>query len=153
MGFFFADAQLGSTDGDRLAMTPREFRQFVARALGSVMGARDSDTYHPGAADRARRATLESLTARVRADPGDAAGHRMLAVAHLDAGNGQPGVHHLVTAADLLLRQCAAARTLSATLRAHLELKLVGILLVPVCLRHRMTLTVHRLLTEVLLVW
>jgi hypothetical protein len=56
-------------------------------------------------------------------------------------------------AADLLLRQCAAARTLRATLRGHLELKLVGVVLVPVCLRRGMTASVKRLLTEVLLVW
>jgi hypothetical protein len=98
-------------------------------------------------------ATLAQLTARVRACPDEAARHRMLAVAHLGAGNGEPGFRHLVMAADLLLRQRAAARTFQATLRGHLELKLVGLILIPVCLRRGMIASVRRLLTEVLLVW
>jgi hypothetical protein len=153
MGLFFAGTGLGSSDYDSLALTSREFTEFVASALRSVIGARDSDTYQPGVADRAGRATRAKLAAHARAYPEDATGHRMLGVAHLSAGNVEQGSRHLVVAAELLLRQCDAARTLQATLRGHLELKLVGVVLVPVGLRRGMTASVHRLLTEVLLVW
>jgi hypothetical protein len=153
MGLFFAGARLGSSGRDGLTLTPREFTEFVARAVHTVIGVRDSDTYQPGVADRVRMTTLANLSARVRAYPDDATGHWRLAVAQLSDGKGELGSRHLIIAADLLLRQCADARTLRATLRAHLELKLVGVVLVPVCLRRGMTASVHRLLTEVLLVW
>jgi hypothetical protein len=153
MGFFHGGARLGPSVRESLVVTPREFTRLIAGTLRSVRGPGDSDTYQPGMTDRVGVSTLEKLSARVRASPEDAAAHRMLAIAHLSAGNAKSAARHLVIAADILLRLCADARTLRATLRAHLELKLLGVILVPHYLRLGKARIVHRLLMEVLLVW
>lgn len=153
MGFFHGGTRLGPSIHDSPVVTPREFMRLVAGTLRSVMGPGDSDTYQPGVTDRVGMSTLEKLSARVRAFPEDAAAHRMLAMAHLSAGNAKSAARHLVIAADILLRLCADAPTLQATLQAHLELKLLGVLLVPHYLRLGKARIVHRLLMEVLLVW
>jgi hypothetical protein len=77
----------------------------------------------------------------------------MLAMAHLSVGNAKSAARHLVIAADILLRQCANASTVRAALRAHLELKLLGVILIPHYLRLGKASIVRRLLMEVLLVW
>jgi hypothetical protein len=153
MGFFHGGAGLGPSPHENLVVTPREFTGLVASTLRSVVGMADSDTYQPGVTDRAAASTPEKLSARVRAHPEDAAAHRMLAMAHLSAGNARPAGRHLVLSADLLLRQCAGAPTLRATLRSHLELKLLGVILVPYYSRLGKARVVYRLLMEVLLVW
>jgi hypothetical protein len=153
MGFFHGGARLGPLIDHGFVVTPREFTRLVADTLGLVMGPGDSDTYQAGVTGRAGMSTLEKLSARVRASPEDAAAHRLLAIAHLGAGNTRSAARHLVIAADILLRLCADAPTLQATLRSHLELKLLGVILVPHYLRLGKARIVHRLLMEVLLVW
>lgn len=153
MGFFHGGARSGPSVDDSLVVTPREFTRLVAGTLCAVRGPGAPDTYQPGVTHRVRMSTLEMLSARVRAFPEDAAAHRMLAMAHLSAGNARSAARHLVIAADILLQLCADAPTLEATLRAHLELKLLGIVLVPHYLRLGRARMVQRLLMEVLLVW
>jgi hypothetical protein len=77
----------------------------------------------------------------------------MLALALVSAGNARSAARHLLIAAEILLGLCADARTLRATLRAHLELKLLGVILIPLCRRLGRAKAVDRLLREVLLVW
>lgn len=133
-------------------VTPREFTRIVAGALCAVIGAGDSDTYRPGVPDPGGvSATLERLSARVRRDPGDAAGHRLLAIAHLNAGNCKPAFRHLEIAANILLGLTVARGPLHSTLRARLELTLLVPILVPLYLRLGKSGTVRRLVSEVLL--
>lgn len=153
MGFFHGGVKLGPSVDDVVVVTPREFTRLVAGTLCAVRGPGESDTYQPGVTSRAGRSTVEKLSAHVRAFPDDAAAHRVLAIAHLSAGHAHSAARHLVIAADILLRLCADAPTLEATLRAHLELKLLGVVLVPHYLRLGRARIVHRLLMEVLLVW
>jgi hypothetical protein len=152
MGFFYGEARLESAVHESF-VTPREFTRLVASTLRSVRGRGDSDTFQPGVTYRVAMSTLERLVARVRVSPEDATAHRMLAMAHLSVGNAKSAARHLVIAADILLRQCANASTVRAALRAHLELKLLGVILIPHYLRLGKASIVRRLLMEVLLVW
>src|SRR5262249_6280435 len=153
MGFFHGDHGSGPWVQDSVAVTPREFAGLVTATLGAVRGSGDTDTCQLGVIGRTRMPTLESLSARLHESPDDATAHRMMALAHLRAGNAQGAAHHLGIAAAILLGRCSDARTLRASLSAHLELKLLGIILVPYCRRLGKPEGVERLLREVLLVW
>ena len=155
MGFYYRSARRRpSTHGGGFVVTPREFTQIVASALCAVIGTADSDTYRPGVAARTgMSATLERLSARVRRCPDDVAGHRMLAIAHLNAGNCKPAVRHLEIAANLLLGLAAARTALHSTLRARLEFRLLVPILVPLYRRLGKSGTLQRLLNEILFVW
>lgn len=133
-------------------MTPREFVHLVAGTSWMVIGAADSDTYRPGAASRAvLRGQVRRLTAHVHAHPRDAVGYRTLGVAYFHAGRRMLAARYLETAAELLLCSRRDVWTLSATLRACLELKLIAVILA--CLDRELAKgrVVRRFLIEVLL--
>ena len=155
MGFYYPAARRRpSTHDGGFVVTPGEFTTIVAGALSAVIGTGGSDTYRPRFADPAGvSATLANLSARVRRNPGDAEGHRMLGIAYLSVGNCKPAIRHLEIAVNILLGLSVVRGPLHSTLRARLELTLLVPILVPLYLRLGKSETLRRFLSEVLLAW
>jgi hypothetical protein len=155
MGFYYRSARRRpSTHDDGFVVTPGEFTTIVSGALCAVIGTGGSDTYRPGVADPAGvSARLANLSARLRRNPGDAEGHRMLGIAYLSVGSRKPAIRHLEIAINILQGLSVAGGSLHSTLRARLELTLLVPILVPLYLRLGKSGKVRRFLSEVLLAW
>jgi hypothetical protein len=154
MGFYYASKQHRPTsDGAGPVITPREYVALLACAMRGVIGPQASDT-RPGVAETAAASDrLEDLSQRVRRHPREAAAHRMLAIAHLQAGNRRSALRHLEIAVSILLAQAALRGCLHRSLSARLELARLIPVLIPLCLQLGKRDTVRRLLGEVLLAW
>ena len=153
MGFYHGSKRRRPSSQDTgPVITPREYTALLAGALRAVVGRQESDTCRPGVAEAgAAPGLLEGLSRRVRRQPDDPTGHRMLAIAHLYAGSRKPAVRHLEIAVNILLAQAATTRCLHRALCARLELALLVPVLVPLCLQLGKRETVRRLVRGVLL--
>jgi hypothetical protein len=155
MGFYYGSRRLEpSSQGIGPVMTAREYTTLLASALRMVIdrSPRESDTYRPWVAEPASASSLlEGLSRRVRHNPADPTGHRMLGIVHLASGNGKPAIRHLEIATNILLARIATKSCLYHTFTARLELALLLPVLLPLCRRLGKRGTAHRLLREVLL--
>lgn len=157
MGFYYGSKQRKHSSEDTgPVITPREYIELLGRELRMVIGPYDSDSYRPGIAEAAAAAAsgllLHELSTRVQRHPGDSAGHRMLAIAHLHAGNCKPALRHLEIAVNILRAQAATKGCLHRTLSARLELALLVPMMVRLCVRLGKQEMV-RLIGELLLAW
>jgi hypothetical protein len=157
MGFYCGSSRLKpSSQLIGPVITAREYTTLLASTQRMVIdrSPRESDTYRPWVAEAASASSLlEGLSRRVRRNPADPTGHRMLGIVHLASGNCKPAIRHLEIATNILLARIATKGCLHHTFTARLELALLLPILLPLYLRLGKQGTARRLLSEVLLVW
>jgi hypothetical protein len=135
------------------AVTPREYGSALYSAIEQVVqnSPRGYAAYERGiallVAGRPHAAT-RAFTSFVRLRPEDPVGHRMLGLAHLNAGHFVAGLGHLVIALKILRHDAGTTMTLRDSLRLHLEAALVRLLLLPLCERLGDREAVKRLMFE-----
>ncbi len=154
MGFYYGSARLHpSSEDSSMVITPREYTLLFGGATRAAIscGPQESDTARSRTARAAASPGLiEALSRCVRQRPEDPTPHRMLAIAHLAAGQCRPALRHLEIAVNMLLAQRTKG-CLRESLYARVELAVLLPVLIPLCVRLGKRATVRRLVSELLL--
>ena len=154
MGLYLGPRRAGDlTDDPSPVVTPREYISLFSSAIRSVSRAPKGkgDGYQRGVACFAAGQpdlAVRAFARLVRLHPDDPAGHRMLGLAHLGAGNSAGGFRHLGLALKILRRDVQMANRLRESLRLQLEAGLVRLFLLPLCARSGDRAALNRLIAE-----